>query len=186
MPGAGSNSLLKAGNNFIEALDRIPFYTYINIVLESADPVTLAHINKPLELNTIKAAFQKMLEINRRYLNIEITANFLLGDRFVSDHYDALIELIRSGLFSHGDRSLFSGLTGHLLNRDDYLVMADFEAYVDAQRQVSGVWGDPDQWTRMSVLNVSRIGYFSSDRSIAEYAEKIWKVEPTRIPNDLP
>ena len=91
-----------------------------------------------------------------------------------------------AGLFSHGDRSLFSGLTGHLLNRDDYLVMADFEAYVDAQRQVSRVWGDPDQWTRMSVLNVSRIGYFSSDRSIAEYAEKIWKVEPTRIPNDLP
>jgi starch phosphorylase len=98
----------------------------------------------------------------------------------------AAIDLLNSGLFSHGDRSLFSGLTGHLLNRDDYLVMADFEAYVDAQRQVSGVWGDPDQWTRMSVLNVSRIGYFSSDRSIAEYAEKIWKVEPTRIPNDLP
>ena len=97
----------------------------------------------------------------------------------------AAIDLLNSGLFSHGDRSLFSGLTGHLLNRDDYLVMADFAAYVDAQRQVSSVWGDPDQWTRMSVLNVSRIGYFSSDRSIAEYAEKIWKVEPTRIPNDL-
>jgi starch phosphorylase len=64
--------------------------------------------------------------------------------------------------------------------------MADFAAYVDTQRQVSTVWGDPDQWTRMSVLNVSRIGHFSSDRSIAEYVEKIWKVEPTRIPNDLP
>ena len=98
----------------------------------------------------------------------------------------AAIDLLNSGLFSHGDRSLFSGLTGHLLNRDDYLVMADFAAYVDAQRQVSTVWEDCDQWTRMSVLNVSRMGYFSSDRSIAEYAEKVWKVEPTRLPNNLP
>ena len=93
-----ADSLLNAGDYLFEALNRIPYYTYINIGLESADASTLLHINKPLELNTIKAAFQKMLEINRLYLNIEITANFLLGDRLGPDHYTALIELIRSCL----------------------------------------------------------------------------------------
>ena len=92
------DSLLNAGDRLFEALNRIPFYTYINIGLESAHAATLALINKPIGLNKVKDAFQKMLDINRSYLNIEITANFLLGDRFVSDHYDALIELIRSGL----------------------------------------------------------------------------------------
>jgi hypothetical protein len=93
-----ADSLLNAADKLFEALNRIPFYTYINIGLESADAATLAHINKPLEPAKIKDAFQKMLDINRRYLNIEITANFLLGDRLAPGHYAALIELIRSGL----------------------------------------------------------------------------------------
>jgi hypothetical protein len=93
-----ADSLLNAADQLFEALNRIPFYTYINIGLESADAATLARINKPLEPAKIKDAFQKMLDINRRYLNIEITANFLLGDRLAPGHYAALIELIRSGL----------------------------------------------------------------------------------------
>ena len=93
-----ADSLLNAGDKLFEALNRIPFYTYINIGLESADAATLALINKPIGLNKIKDAFQKMLDVNRRYLNIEITANFLLGDRLAPDHYAALIDLIRSGL----------------------------------------------------------------------------------------
>jgi hypothetical protein len=93
-----ADSLLNAGDKLFEALNRIPYYTYINIGLESADAPTLLHIKKPLELNKIRAAFQKMLEINRRYLNIEITVNFLLGDRLGPGHYTALIELIRSCL----------------------------------------------------------------------------------------
>jgi hypothetical protein len=93
-----ADSLLNVADKLFEALNRIPFYTYINIGLESADAATLAHINKPLEPAKIKDAFQKMLDINRRYLNIEITANFLLGDRLTPEHYDALIDLTRSGL----------------------------------------------------------------------------------------
>jgi hypothetical protein len=93
-----ADSLLNAADKMFEALNRIPFYTYINIGLESADAATLARINKPLEPAKIKDAFQKMLDINRRYLNIEITANFLLGDRLAPGHYAALIELIRGGL----------------------------------------------------------------------------------------
>jgi hypothetical protein len=93
-----ADSLLNAENKLFEALNRIPFYTYINIGLESADAVTLSQINKPLELNKVKDAFQKMLDVNRRCLNIEITANFLLGDHLAPEHYAALIQLIRSGL----------------------------------------------------------------------------------------
>jgi hypothetical protein len=93
-----ADSLLAAGEKLFEALNRIPFYTYINIGLESADAATLAQINKPLEPAKIRDAFQKMLDINHQYLNIEITANFLLGDCLAPGHYLALIELIRSGL----------------------------------------------------------------------------------------
>ena len=93
-----ADSLLNAGDKLFEALNRVPFYTYINIGLESADAATLAHINKPIELNKIKDAFQKMLDLNRRYLNIEITANFLLGDRLAPEHYTAIIELSRNCL----------------------------------------------------------------------------------------
>jgi len=93
-----ADSLLNAGDKLFEALNQIPFHTYINIGLESADAVTLSQINKPLELNKVKDAFQKMLDLNRRCLNIEITANFLLGDRLAPEHYAALIELIRSCL----------------------------------------------------------------------------------------
>lgn len=92
------DSLLNAGNKLIEILDRIPFYTYINIGLESVDSATLALIEKPLEPLQIKDAFQKMLDINRQYLNIEVTANFLLGEHLPPTHHYALVELIRSNL----------------------------------------------------------------------------------------
>ncbi len=93
-----ADSLLSAGNKLFEALNRLPFYTYINIGLESADSATLALIDKPLKPNQIKDAFQKMLDINRQYLNIEVTANFLLGEHLPPAHHGALIELIRSNL----------------------------------------------------------------------------------------
>ena len=68
-----------------------------------------------------------------------------------------------------------------LLCHDDFLVLADYQAYVDCQDRVGRAFLDPEQWTRMSILNVARIGYFSSDRAIREYCEAIWKVEPLPI-----
>jgi hypothetical protein len=93
-----ADSLLRSGEKLFEDLDQLPFYTYINIGLESADAATLAQINKPLELHKVKDAFRKMLDLNRRHLNIEITANFLLGDRLPESHHPSLIELIHGGL----------------------------------------------------------------------------------------
>ena len=72
------DSLLGAENGLFEGLNRIAFHTCLNIGFESADPATLSAINKPLELKQIENAFSKMLDINRQYLNIEITAIFLI------------------------------------------------------------------------------------------------------------
>jgi starch phosphorylase len=91
------------------------------------------------------------------------------------------IELLRSGFFSRGDRNLFEGLVNSLLDRDDFMLLADFESYVDCQSRVSAAYKDTKQWTRMSILNTARMGKFSSDRAIREYCEDIWKIQPVRV-----
>ena len=91
------------------------------------------------------------------------------------------IDLISSGFFSGGDSNLFKPLVDNLLHHDEYLVFADYQSYIDCQEQVSQAYRDQQEWTRMSILNVARMGKFSSDRSMREYSEKIWKVEPTPV-----
>jgi len=88
------------------------------------------------------------------------------------------IDLIASGLFSSGDHGLFQPLVNALLTRDDYMLLADYQSYVDCQQRVSDVYADRNNWTRMSILNSARVGRFSSDRSIREYCRDIWKVRP--------
>ena len=88
----------------------------------------------------------------------------------------AALDLIRSGHFSHGDHALFQPLLESLLQEDPYLVLADYQSYVECQSRVAAVYQDTEQWTRMSILNVARMGKFSSDRSIAEYNRRVWQV----------
>ena len=90
------------------------------------------------------------------------------------------IDAISNGTFSGGDRALFKPLVDNLLEHDPYLVLADFDAYVRAQQDVDAAFLSADRWTRMSMLNAARVGWFSSDRSIREYAARIWNVEPLR------
>jgi starch phosphorylase len=87
------------------------------------------------------------------------------------------IDQIGSGVFSKGDRELFNPLIDSLLNRDEYMLLADYQSYVDCQDRVSKAFKDKRRWTQMSILNVARMGKFSSDRSIREYCDKIWKVK---------
>jgi starch phosphorylase len=91
------------------------------------------------------------------------------------------IDLIASGYFSKGDGSLFKPLVDSLLHHDAYLVLADYQSYMECQGRVSQAYVDKEQWNRMSVLNVARMGKFSSDRSIREYCEDIWRVRPVRV-----
>ncbi|WP_321796726.1 glycogen/starch/alpha-glucan phosphorylase [Caballeronia sp. J97] len=96
------------------------------------------------------------------------------------DLRDAL-DQIAQGRFSRGDKDMFRPLLDNLLNHDPFLVLADFAEYVACQDRVSEAWRDARQWTRMSVMNTARSGKFSSDRSIGEYCERIWKTRPVRI-----
>jgi glucan phosphorylase len=91
------------------------------------------------------------------------------------------IDLIDSGMFSHGDTELFRPLTGNLLDADPFMVLADYQAYLDAQARVGQAWRDRGDWNRMSILNVARMGKFSSDRSIRDYCERIWHVDPVEV-----
>jgi len=89
-----------------------------------------------------------------------------------------VIDLIQSGVFSKGDTNLFKPIIDSLLGQDPYLVLKDFQSYTECQQKVSDAYNDKDHWTKMSILNVARMGKFSSDRSIREYCEKIWHVKP--------
>ena len=91
------------------------------------------------------------------------------------------VDRISSGSFSQGDKNLFKPLVDSLLYGDPYLLFADYRPYVEAQEQVSFAYEDPAKWTRMSILNVARMGKFSSDRSIKEYCNKIWKTHPLPV-----
>jgi starch phosphorylase len=97
----------------------------------------------------------------------------------------AAIDLIGSGLFSRGDGTLFRPLIDHLLNYDTYLVLADFASYLACQDRIAATYRDPAAWARMSILNVARMGRFSSDRTIHEYCRDIWKVNPMPVSLDV-
>ena len=87
-----------------------------------------------------------------------------------------VLDGLGSGAFSKGDRGLFQPLLQDLLNRDTYMVLADFQSYIQAQRKAGSAYQDASGWTRMSMLNTARSGVFSSDRAIQQYCEEIWKV----------
>ncbi|NOQ13265.1 MAG: glycogen/starch/alpha-glucan family phosphorylase [Methyloprofundus sp.] len=92
-----------------------------------------------------------------------------------------VLDQIREGHFSNGEANLFMPLVDELLNQDQYMLLADYQSYIEAQDRVSDTWRDQDLWTRMSILNVARIGKFSSDRAIQEYCQDIWKVVPVQV-----
>lgn len=96
----------------------------------------------------------------------------------------SVIDLIASGALSRGDPHVFQPLVQSLLDRDEFMVLADYAAYLDCQQRVSQTYREAEQWTKSSILNVARIGKFSSDRSIREYCRDIWHVEPFHIAVD--
>jgi starch phosphorylase len=103
-------------------------------------------------------------------------AEFYHGD----DDLRRAIDLIASGAFSGGDRSTFEPLVSNLLYDDRFMVLADFSAYMAAQRRVDAAYADQDVWTRAAILNVARCGFFSSDRSMRDYIDRIWHTPPVR------
>lgn len=88
---------------------------------------------------------------------------------------------IGSGYFSPENPDLFQPLVNSLLNHDEYMLLVDYQSYLECQDRVSQAYRDPETWTRMSILNSARMGFFSSDRTIKEYCNDIWKVQPVKI-----
>jgi starch phosphorylase len=98
-----------------------------------------------------------------------------------NDQLKTVIDLIGSGHFSSGVSELFKPLVDSLLYHDEYLLFADYQSYVDCQYRVSQTYRDENTWTRMSILNAARMGKFSSDRTIRQYCDEIWKVSPVPV-----
>ncbi len=106
---------------------------------------------------------------------------------YAMDYYEGNEELkgvinnIKDGYFSHGDTELFRPIVDSLLYDDPYMLLADYYSYVECQKQVAITYRDQKKWTKMSILNSARMGKFSSDRTIKEYCDEIWKVKPVQI-----
>ncbi|GID68717.1 alpha-1,4 glucan phosphorylase [Actinoplanes cyaneus] len=102
------------------------------------------------------------------------------------EHYDrdaelkAAVDAIAAGTFGGVGREVADSLLGW----DEYLTLADFRSYLDAQEEVERAWRDPERWTRMSILNAAHSGFFSSDRTVADYAARIWRVAPVTVPRE--
>ncbi|MCU0530284.1 MAG: glycogen/starch/alpha-glucan phosphorylase, partial [Cyanobium sp. Prado107] len=91
------------------------------------------------------------------------------------------LELIERGHFSDGDTELFRPLVQNIVGGDPYLLLADLPDYLRSQSEASRLWADPPAWQRASILNTARSGFFSSDRAIREYAERVWGVQPLPV-----
>jgi starch phosphorylase len=103
------------------------------------------------------------------------------------DYYNANPQLraavgrIASGYFSNGNPALFQPIVDSLLYHDEYLLFADYQSYIECQDRAEEVYRDEETWTRMAILNTARCGFFSSDRTMQQYLDDIWKATPVKI-----
>jgi starch phosphorylase len=144
-------------------------------------------LNGALTIGTLDGANVEMSEkIGQEHMFIfgmtsqEVQARKQLGDysayedAAASGRLNDVLQAIRGGVFSPDDPNRYVGLIDQLLAYDRFLVCADFDSYWEAQTKVEAHWHDSKQWWRSAVLNTARMGWFSSDRTIREYAGEIW------------
>jgi glycogen phosphorylase len=92
---------------------------------------------------------------------------------------ERVMQLLEGGVFSESEPGIFSMLTAGLRNpHDPWLTIADFRSFIDAQKRANDAYADRDHWNTMSILNTAASGWFASDRTISQYAEEIWNVNP--------
>jgi glycogen phosphorylase len=148
-------------------------------------------LNGALTIGTLDGANVEIMEsVGRKNIFIfGLTAEEVLAKRREGYdpnqyyHNDAelknALDMIAFGSFSPHDPGLFAPIIRSLREQGDfYMLLADYRPYVTTQEAVSRMFADPDQWARRSILNTARMGKFSSDRAIMEYAEKIWHIQP--------
>jgi len=93
----------------------------------------------------------------------------------------AAVERIASGFFSNGDPTAYQPIVDSLLYHDEYLLFADYQSYIECQDRAEEAYRDQETWTRMAILNTARCGFFSSDRTMQQYLDDIWKATPVKI-----
>jgi starch phosphorylase len=92
-----------------------------------------------------------------------------------------VVDMIATNFFNPKEPGIFDDMIRGLMNVDYYLLFADYQSYVDAQDKVSKIYQSKEDWTKKAIYNVARVAKFSSDRSVKEYADKIWKVKPVKV-----
>ena len=92
-----------------------------------------------------------------------------------------VVDMIATNYFNPKEPGIFDDMIHGLMNVDYYLLFADYQSYIDAQDKVSELYTKKEAWTKKSIYNVARCAKFSSDRSVKEYSEKIWKVKPVKV-----
>lgn len=108
--------------------------------------------------------------------------DYYLADKELRDALDYIAE----GSFTNGEGQLFQSLIDSLLGNDYYLLLADYRSYLDAQAEVEQAYRDRERWIRMSIANATFMGKFSSDRTIREYNDEIWKARPLPVTDSIP
>ena len=103
-------------------------------------------------------------------------------DRYrADDELKNVIDSLAAGQFSEGDAELFKPIVESLLRDDEYMLLADYASYVECSERAARAYGDPEAWTRMSILNTARCGFFSSDRTMRQYSDEIWNVDAVEV-----
>jgi starch phosphorylase len=92
-----------------------------------------------------------------------------------------VVDMIATNFFNPKEFGIFDDMVRGLMNVDYYLLFADYQSYIDAQDKVAELYQKKEAWTKKSIYNVARVAKFSSDRSVKEYADKIWKVKPVKV-----
>ena len=110
---------------------------------------------------------------------VEARADYRPNEIIAADEeITRVMQMLESGLFNEDEPGLFNILTSGLRSaQDQWVTMADFRSYIDVQREVNTTYRNRDLWSRMSIINVANSGWFSSDRTIQQYANEIWKVK---------
>ncbi len=150
-------------------------------------------LNGALTLGTLDGANVEIREAvgDENFFLFGLTADEVIArkregyrPRDVYDQHQDLreaLDLISTGFFSPEDKNLFKPLVDSLLEEDRYLMLADFPSYMAKQEEVARAFLDADAWARKCIINVARGGIFSSDRTIKQYAEEIWRIQKTPV-----
>ena len=98
-----------------------------------------------------------------------------------SEDLKGVLDMIESGFFSPDERSRYQGIVNWLKTSDPYMLCADFDSYIARQKEVEAAFVDKRRWAKMAVHNIANMGFFSSDRTIRQYAEEIWDVKSIKV-----